>query len=83
MRIEAPNLPIATRRDTGAVVTSMDLCIERLRTLGRVARNNPQVLPSMVNHEFVEQNEQAGSRGDWEDRARVVIVFSNTRPENR
>ncbi|MCK5943736.1 MAG: hypothetical protein KAI24_17260 [Planctomycetes bacterium] len=82
IRIEAPSIPIARRRD-GSVVTSMDLCVERVRTLGRIARNNPQVVPSMINHEFVEQNDQPGARGSWEDQAKVVISFSNARMENR
>jgi len=82
IRVEAPNIPIAERSDR-SVITSMDLCVARVRTLGRMARSNPQVRPSMVNHEFVEQNEKPGARGDWEDQARVVISFSNARMENR
>lgn len=82
IRIEAPELPIA-RDATGRVITSTDLCYQRLRTLGALARTNPQVRPSMVSHEFQEQNEKPGSRLEWEQQARVIIVFSNTRPENR
>lgn len=83
IRIETPDLPIFVDRGTGRTVTSTDLCFQRIRTLGRVARNNPQVLPSMIVHEIQEQNDQPGARGQWEDQARVTILFSNTRPENR
>lgn len=76
IRIEAPNLPIARRPD-GSLVTSMDLCIERLRTLGRVASNNPDVPMSTVHHEFVQQDEVASIGASWEDAALVVITFTN------
>ncbi|MFK7739942.1 MAG: flagellar motor protein MotB [Planctomycetota bacterium] len=80
--IEAPDLPIARTPD-GRVVSSTDLCYQRLRTLGRIVRSNPRVRPSMVGHEFRQQNERAGRRGSWESQAVVIIVFSNTRAENR
>lgn len=83
VRIEAPELPVAKDRSTGTVITSTDICYRRLRTLGKAVLSNPQVRPSMVTHEFQEQNEKPGSRGEWERQARVIIVFSNTRPENR
>ena len=76
IRIEAPNLPIARRRD-GSLVTSMDLCIERLRTLGRIASNNPNVRMSTVHHEFVQQDAAASIGKSWEDAALVVITFTN------
>ena len=76
IRIEAPNLPIAKRQD-GSLVTSMDLCIERLRTLGRIASNNPGVHMSTVHHEFVQQDEVASIGKRWEDAALVVITFTN------
>ena len=82
VRIEAPDLPVAQTRDR-TVITSIDVCYKRMRTLGRAARNNPQVLPSMVTEEFQIQNEKPGSRGEWEKQARVFVVFSNTRAENR
>lgn len=80
IRVEAPRIPIARRRD-GSVVTSMDLSVERVRTLGRIAHSNPQVRDTMVNHEFVAQEEQRGR--NWEDQAKVIIAFSNARIENR
>jgi hypothetical protein len=82
LRIEAPNLAIARRTD-GSVVTSMDLCVERLRTLGRVARSNPRVRGAMVNHEFVEKDDLSARRGTWEDQALVTVSFSNAVLENR
>jgi flagellar motor protein MotB len=82
IRIEAPGLPVA-KTPKGLVITSTDICYRRLRTLGKAVLSNPQVRPNMVNHEFREQNDKPGSRGDWERQARVWIVFSNTRPENR
>ena len=75
VRVETPNIPIARRPD-GSVVTSEDLCIERVRTLARIASNNPQVLPSMVSHEWVQQPATSGP-GSWEDHALLVLTFSN------
>lgn len=83
VRVEFPALPVARDPDTGTVITSVDLSYRRGRTLAMAVRANPQVRPSMVTTEFQEQNEQPGSRGDWERQARVFLVFSNTRPENR
>jgi len=84
IRIEAPELPIAKSADgSGRVITSTDLCFQRLRTLGVLARANPQVRPNMVSYEFQLQNEQPGLRLEWERQARVYMIFSNTRPENR
>ena len=80
--IKAPNLPVYSGGPGRPAITSADLCYRRLRTLGRLARHNPQVRPSMVLHQFQEQNEQS-SRKTWEQQARVTIVFSNTNPENR
>jgi len=82
LRIESPNLAIARRPD-GSVITSMDLCVERLRTLGRVARSNPRIRAEMVNHEFVEKDDLAARRGTWEDQAVVTVSFSNAVLENR
>ena len=80
--IQAPNLPVYSGGPGKRAITSSDLCYLRLRVLGRVARNNPQVRPSMVIHQYQEQNDQA-TPGTWEQRARVSIVFSNANPENR
>ncbi len=80
--IEAPDLPIG-RDARGHVLTSIDLCIERLKTLGPVVGNNPQVRHGMVSHEWRLLRERPGAWGTWEDQAKVVIAFSNTRPENR
>ena len=82
IRIETPNVPLYQSPD-GRAVTSVDLCIARLRTVGRLALSNPQVLPSMVTQQWTLQNEVAGQRGYWEDRAKIIISFSNARPENR
>ena len=82
VRIEFPTVALGRKPD-GSVLTSKELCIDRVQTLGRIASNNPQVLPSMVNHEFVEQNGEPGAAGDWEERAKVVIAFSNGDASNR
>ena len=81
--VEAPELPIG-RDSRGAVKTSLDLCIERLKTLGRVVNKHPQIRPGMVSHEWRVQKDKPIPPGKtWEDEARVVIVFSNARGENR
>ncbi|MEZ6036223.1 MAG: flagellar motor protein MotB [Planctomycetota bacterium] len=80
--IKTPKVPIG-RDTTGRVLTSEDLCLERLKTLGRVVANNPQVRDGMVAHEWSVVPDQAGAVGSWEDQARVVVSFSNTRAENR
>lgn len=81
--IETLELPIARAPNGGRVITSGDLCRQRLQTLARVVKTNPAVRPNMVGEEFRLQNERVGRGGDWEDLARVTIAFSNTRPENR
>jgi hypothetical protein len=80
--IQAPDLPVYSGGLGKPAITSSDLCFRRLSTIGRFARLNPRVLPSMVIEEFQEQNER-GDRGSWENQARLTIVFSNMVPENR
>jgi chemotaxis protein MotB len=80
--IETPDVPIG-RNQAGRVLTSVDLCIERLKTIGLVVGKHPQVRPGMVSHEWRRMNLALFQKGDWEDQAKVVIVFSNTRAQNR
>lgn len=80
--IQAPDVVIGTRPNGGRV-TSTDLCIERLRSIERVVRKNPQVRDGMVEISFRRQKQPAGAKGTWEDTATVSIQFHNSRPENR
>lgn len=81
--IQAPEVRIGQTPQGGAV-TSIALCWERLNALERLIRTNPQVRDGMVGMEFRRQKQVAGKViQHWEDEARVTIVFSNTRPENR
>ena len=79
--IETPDVPIGRNPRTGRAVTSIDLCIERLKTLSRMARTNPRLLESMVACEWRRSKEPA--QGNWEDQGKVYFAFSNVRPENR
>jgi hypothetical protein len=82
--IQAPDVIIGRRPD-GEILTSIDLCIARLKALGRVINKNPQVRPGMVAFEWAVQKPTLGAKssGTWEDQARVTIAFSNARAENR
>ena len=81
--IETPDVPIGRDR-MGRVLSSVDLCVERLKALGRVVSKHPQVRDGMVSHEWRRQRGGSVPRGkSWEDQAQVIIAFSNTRPENR
>ena len=82
--IEAPGDVIIGAKANGGKVTSEDLCVERLRAIERVIRKNPQVLDGMVEISFRRQKQEPGPKGGtWEDQAKVQIVFSNSRAENR
>ena len=80
--IRAPDIPVYDGGPGRPAITSEELSYRRLRTLARMVRANPRVIPSMVPQEFHPQNEQP-SRGTWEEQAIVSIVFSNTKMENR
>ncbi|MDO8349418.1 MAG: flagellar motor protein MotB [Planctomycetota bacterium] len=83
VHIEAPELPIGVSKE-GKKVTSLDLCVERLKALERVIRtSNPEIRDGMVSCTWRVMREKPGGPADWEDRARVIIAFSNTRPDNR
>lgn len=81
--IEMPDVTLGLDRQ-GRPQTSVDLCIERLRALRRVVLQSPEIRPHMVGCEWRVQREAPGLPAtEWEDRAVVVIAFSNARPENR
>lgn len=81
--IETPDVPLGTDSQ-GRVVTSVDLCELRLKTLRKVVRTVPEIQAHMVETRFrVMKDVKTGSRKDWEDAAIVRISFSNARPENR
>lgn len=72
------------RTSSGAAVTSMQLCWERLNAFEKLIRTNPQVRDGMVGMEFRRQKQVPGrGAGNWEDQATVVIAFSNSRRGNR
>lgn len=77
--IETPNVTIG--KDTaGRVVTSVDLCEERLKTLRRAIRANPEILEHMVETRFRVMKELPSTAGkSWEETAIVRITFSNPR----
>lgn len=81
--IETPDVPVGRDR-MGRVLSSVDLCVERLKALGRVVAKNPRVREGMVAHEWRRMQSQVGQAGgSWEDQAKVTIAFSNARPGNR
>lgn len=68
----------------GEVLTSQDLCIERLKAIERVIKTNPRVRTGMVAFEWSKQKLEPGQlEADWEHQARISIAFSNTRAGNR
>jgi len=81
--IEAPELPISVNKD-GRKQTSIDLSVERLKSLERVIRtSNPEIRDGMVSCQWRVMKFRPGIASDWENRATVTIAFSNTRLENR
>lgn len=81
--VETPDVPIGRDR-AGKVLSSVDLCVERLKALGKIVATNPRVREGMVTHEWRRMRPQAGKAAeDWEQTARVTIAFSNARPGNR
>ncbi|MBL9076299.1 MAG: hypothetical protein JNL08_02270 [Planctomycetes bacterium] len=81
--VEMPDVTIG-RDARGRPLTSVDLCIERLKTLRRVVLQSPEIRQHMVGCEWRVQREEAGTAaGSWEDRAVVVVAFSNGRAANR
>ena len=84
LQIEAPEVPIGVGKE-GKRVTSLDLCVERLKALERVIRtSNPEIRDGTVSCTWRTMRDKPGSDGgDWESRARITIAFSNARPENR
>jgi hypothetical protein len=81
--IQTPDVIIGRRSDA-SLATSVDLCIERLRTIGRVVHTNPKIRAGMVSYEWMVQKAVAGrAGGNWESQAKVTIAFSNARAENR
>jgi hypothetical protein len=81
VRIDASEALIG-RTPAGAPVTSVDLCWQRLCTLEKAIKTNPQVRDGMVGLEFRRQK-LAPDAVDWESAATVTIAFSNTRSDNR
>jgi len=77
--IETPIVILGSRN--GRRVTSLELCNQRLLTLRRVLVGLPEVKGPMVGITLVEQRHQesgGADRGDWQQRAHVVVAFSNT-----
>lgn len=81
--IEMPDIMLG-QDARGRPLTSVDLCIERLKTLRRVVLQSPEIRQHMVGCEWRVQREVPGEPlGNWEDRAQVIIAFSNRRPDSR
>jgi len=81
VRIDASEALIG-RTPAGAPVTSVDQCWQRLCTLEKAIKTNPQVRDGMVGLEFRRQK-LAPDAVDWESAATITIAFSNTRSDNR
>lgn len=81
VRVDASEALIG-RTAAGAPVTSVDLCWQRLCTLEKAIKTNPQVRDGMVGLEFRRQK-LAPDAVDWESAATITIAFSNTRSDNR
>lgn len=83
IHIETPDVVIG-KNQFGRSLTSVDLCIERLKALEKAIKNSPEVRSHMVQPEWRVQLEQPGAViGNWEQTARLTIAFSNTRPDSR
>lgn len=81
--IETPDVP-AGKNSRGQVVTSVDVCMERLKALRRMILHNVEIREHMVETRFrVMKDARVVPGKGWEDVAVVRITFSNTRPENR
>ena len=87
IRIETPDVLIG-QDATGRALTASDLCTKRIMALRQLVLANPRVRAHTVSIELASQlpkSERAGNRepSSWEDKAVVIIAFSNARPENR
>jgi hypothetical protein len=81
--IETPDVP-AGKNSRGQVVTSGDVCMERLKALRRMILHNVEIREHMVETRFrVMKDGRVPAGKGWEDVAVVRVTFSNTRPENR
>jgi hypothetical protein len=81
--VEMPDVTIG-QDSRGRPRTSVDLCLERLQAMRRVALQSPEIRQHMVGCEWRVQREKPGAAvGDWEDRAQVIIAFSNARSASR
>jgi len=77
MLIKMPEVPIG-KDPRGGVVTSVDLCIERLKTLERFVLKLPEVRESMVECQWSRHEDGPGSEAwRWEEGATVTISFRN------
>jgi hypothetical protein len=65
--------------DTGKKVTAQELCHQRIWTLRKAILNQPEVRTWMLRIGQAQQRDPADGKpaSDWEDRARLVISFSN------
>ncbi len=81
--IEAEEVVLG-KDSSGRAVTSLDLCDRRLWTIRRTILGLPEVKPHTVRIELREKpmNTKPTVKG-WEDRAEVIVAFSNMRAENR
>jgi len=67
--------------------TSLELCDKRLWTLRKALLGVPEIRPHLVRIELGQQKDpapgSARSFAGWEERAQVILAFSNRKPENR
>ncbi|MCA8977276.1 MAG: hypothetical protein KDC98_21320 [Planctomycetes bacterium] len=78
VEIKAPDVPIGRDRG-GRVMTSIDLTIERLRTMARFVQKLPEVRGSMVKCGWSGMDDDPGQPAwRWEERSTISVAFSNT-----
>ncbi|MFM1874077.1 MAG: hypothetical protein RL398_3499 [Planctomycetota bacterium] len=81
--IETPDLVIG-RNPAGRPVTSVDLCVERLKVLDRLVKQLPDVRDHVVRPAWQTFQEKAGEPpANWEQRARLTIAFTDSVPVNK
>lgn len=84
--IEAPDVVVGVG-ESNRPVTSLELCDKRLWTLRKALLGVPEIRPHLVRIELGQQKDpapgSARAAADWEDRAQVILAFSNRKPENK
>ena len=71
------------KNQKGDVVTSVDLCIERLQTIERFILAKPEVRANMVTCKWQRLEDKPGRQVlKWEEEATISIAFTNASSKN-